>query len=186
MEAEKASFKIARMARLLGVSTSGFYVWRQRRRAGLSGRAAAARDLDVQVRRVHADSDGVYGAPRVTAQLEREGVHVNVKTVAASMRRQGVEGMIPCRFTPVTTIAGVATYHIPDLVKRCWDQGAVNLVWIDPFAPARCPHRLHNGRRRRIASGALSRRVPGARFRRAGWDVRVGLRQQSWRSPTLS
>lgn len=130
MEAERASFKIARMARLLGVSTSGFYVWRQRRRAGLSGRAAAARDLDVQVRRVHADSDGVYGAPRVTAQLEREGVHVNVKTVAASKRRQGVEGMSPCRFTPVTTIAGVATYHIPDLVKRCWDQGAVNLVWI--------------------------------------------------------
>ena len=130
MEAEKANYPIKRMARLLEVSTSGFYAWLGRKLVGPSKRSAASRDLDTQVRRVHTNFDDVYGAPRVTAQLAREGVHVNEKTVAASMRRQGLEGISPCRFKPVTTIPGVSTYHIPDLVKRKWDQGGLDLVWI--------------------------------------------------------
>lgn len=130
MEAEKANYRIARMARLLDVSTSGFYAWRRRKLTGPSTRAVASGDLDTHVRHVHSDSDGVYGAPRVTAQLAREGVRVNEKTVAASMRRQGLEGISPCRFKPVTTIPGVPTHHIPDLVKRRWDQGGLDLVWI--------------------------------------------------------
>lgn len=130
MEAEKANYRVTRMARLLGVSASGFYAWRKRRQEGPSKRARARRDLDGRVCEVHAGSDDVYGAPRVKAQLEREGVSVNVKTVAKSMRRQGLEGISPRRFRPVTTIPGVATYHIPDLVKRCWDQGELDAVWI--------------------------------------------------------
>lgn len=94
MEAEKANGSIGRMARLLEVSTSGFYAWLGRKLVGPSKRSAASRDLDTQVRRVHTNSDDVYGAPRVTAQLAREGVHVNEKTVAASMRRQGLKGSV--------------------------------------------------------------------------------------------
>lgn len=130
MEAEKANYRIARMARLLRVSPSGFYAWRNRRTSGLSGQARERRELDVSVRKVHMDSDCVYGAPRVTAQLARQGVRVNEKTVASSMRRQGLEGISPRRFKPVTTIPGVATHHIPDLVKRRWDQGELDRVWI--------------------------------------------------------
>lgn len=130
MEAEKAHYRIARMARLLKVSASGFYAWRKRRAAGPARRAQQQRDLDVKVRAVHKESDETYGAPRVTAQLGREGVGVNVKTVARSMSRQGLEGISPRRFKPVTTIAGVATHHIPDLVRRRWDQGELDRVWI--------------------------------------------------------
>lgn len=46
-----------------------------------------------------------------------------MKTVAKSMLRQGLEGISPKKFTPVTTIPGVDTYKIPDRVKRGWDQG---------------------------------------------------------------
>ena len=46
------------------------------------------------------------------------------------MLRQGLEGISPKKFTPVTTIPGVDTYKIPDRVKRGWDQGGLNRVWI--------------------------------------------------------
>lgn len=106
MEAEKADYAIARTSRLLGVSTSGFYAWRKRQVEGPGQQARARRELDAKVRKVHKESDEVYGVPRVTAQLGREGTQMNEKTVAASMRRQGLEGVSPRRFRPVTTIPG--------------------------------------------------------------------------------
>ncbi|MDK8436601.1 MULTISPECIES: IS3 family transposase [unclassified Brevibacterium] len=130
MDSEKARYAIRRMARLLEVTKSGYYAWKKRRRSGPSKRARAQRSLDGHVAAVHAESDGVYGAPRVAAQLVRQGVRVDEKTVAASLRRQGLEGISPRRFKPVTTLPGVATHHIPDLVKRVWDRGELDAVWI--------------------------------------------------------
>ena len=93
---------------------------------GLGARAV----LDERVRVFHAASDGVYRAPRITADFRDSGTPVNVKTVAASLRRQGLEGVSPRGFRPVTTIPGVATHSIPDRVQRVWDTGRLNTVWI--------------------------------------------------------
>lgn len=86
--------------------------------------------LDERVRVFHAASDGVYRAPRITADFRDSGTPVNVKTVAASLRRQGLEGVSPRGFRPVTTIPGAATHSIPDRVQRVWDTGRLNTVWI--------------------------------------------------------
>ena len=130
MHALKDDFALTRMAALLQVSKSGYYAWRHRQTAGPSPRAAAQRERDQKVAKVFEDSHQTYGAPRVAAQLAREGSPADQKTVAASMLRQGLEGISPRRFTPVTTIPGVDTYHLPDRVHRQWDQGAVDKVWI--------------------------------------------------------
>lgn len=130
MFAQKTDYAVARMARLLEVSRSGFYAWTKRQQAGPSDQAVTQRRLDTAVFQVYDDSEGVYGAPRVTAELARQGVVVNEKTVAKSLRRQGLEGISPRRFRPVTTLPGVETYHIPDLVKRTWDTGELDAVWI--------------------------------------------------------
>lgn len=129
MAQEKANFEISRMARLLKVSRSGYYAWEARRHRGLSIQAARRERLDTKVRYYHEASNGVYGAPRIAADLHAEGHVVNVKTVARSMRRQGLEGISPRMFTPVTTIPGTPTHRIPDLVKRTWDSGQINTVW---------------------------------------------------------
>lgn len=82
------------------------------------------------MRRIWVDSHKTYGCPRIHAQLGREGIRVNRKTVAQSMRRQGLEGVSPRRFRPVTTIPGTRTHSIPDLCQRHWDTGSVDTVWI--------------------------------------------------------
>ncbi len=129
MDAQKANYPVRRMARLLGVSRSGFYAWGGRA-SQATARTADRRALDAEVLKIHTDSTGVYGAPRVHAQLARQGITVDRKTVSVSMRRLGIEGISPRRFRPVTGIPGVRTYSIPDLVERDWDAGRLNVVWI--------------------------------------------------------
>jgi putative transposase len=71
MAAEKATYEIARMARLLGVSRSGFYDWQARETAGRSPREQRREELAVKIKKFHADSDHVYGSPRILADLRR-------------------------------------------------------------------------------------------------------------------
>ncbi len=95
MESEKANYPVQRMARLLRVSRSGFYAWRRRRRSESSARSAERAGLDVKVRRAHTKSYGTYGAPRILADLRTEGEVVSGKTVAKSMRANGLRGCAP-------------------------------------------------------------------------------------------
>ena len=78
MSANQARFRVATMARVLGVSTSGYYAWRQR---PPSVRAQADANLTARVRAIHADSRGTYGAPRIHAELAEAGVAVGRKRV---------------------------------------------------------------------------------------------------------
>jgi hypothetical protein len=61
MSANQAFFAIATMARVLGVSTAGYYAWSSRLP---SARAIADDALLRRVRTIHAVSRGTYGAPR--------------------------------------------------------------------------------------------------------------------------
>ena len=91
--------------------------------------AAAACGLDAQVAQFHQASDGVYGARRILADLRDAGVRVSRKTVAASLRRQGLAGISPRRFAPATTVVDLAAPVPKDLVKRRFDTGELDRVW---------------------------------------------------------
>ena len=122
------------MARLLKVSRSGYYTWAHIQHQRLSGnddRAAFYDDVDRTVHQIWKDSDEVYGAPRITAELtERYRISLNRKTVAKRMRMMGIEGISPRAFVPVTTIRSKRKSSLPDLVKRMFDTGELNRVWM--------------------------------------------------------
>jgi putative transposase len=124
MDMEKATYGVTRMARLLGVSRSGFYAWSVRQGAGPSEREQRSAALSLKIKEFHAASDEVYGSPRILADLREAGEVVSAKTVAKLMRAGNIVGISPRRFTPVTTLPG------PDLVNRRFDRGRLNAVWI--------------------------------------------------------
>src|SRR6201986_5463200 len=90
MSANQAFFAPATMARVLGVSTAGYYAWRSR---FPSARAIADDALLRRVRTIRAVSRGTYGAPRVHAELRGEGRAVGQKRIARLMRTEGIVGV---------------------------------------------------------------------------------------------
>src|SRR3954465_12154669 len=82
--AERATFPVRRLCRLVGVAASGFYAWLRRgpgRRAGedagLAGRIAA----------IFEASRRTYGSPRIHAELREDGVRIGRGLLAAVRRR---------------------------------------------------------------------------------------------------
>ena len=130
IEAEKATYTVKRMCELLEVSRSGFYKWRKSRDARADpGRSGAAPSWTPRSPKFHAASDGVYGAPRILADLRDDGEPVSRKTVAASLRRQGLAGISPRRFAPATTVVDLDAPVPKDLVERRFDTGELDRVW---------------------------------------------------------
>ena len=129
IEAEKATYTVKRMCDLLEVSRSGFYKWRASRDRGPSPVQRRRAELDAKVAASHAASDGVYGAPRVLADLRADGRRVSRKTVAASLRRQRLAGICPRRFAPATTVVDLDAPVPKDLVGRRFDTGELDRVW---------------------------------------------------------
>jgi len=77
------------MCRAHGVSRAGFYAWVTRE---TSLREQSDRVLAEQIERVHVQSRGNYGSPRVQAQLSQQGFAVGRRRVARLMRLGGLQG----------------------------------------------------------------------------------------------
>ncbi len=93
-------YPVLMMCRVLKVSRSGYYAWRVRPE---SQRAKTDRHLMRVIRRLHTDSKGVYGSPKITADLRDEGYQYGRHKVARLMRLAGLKGCPKRRFRVTTT-----------------------------------------------------------------------------------
>ena len=75
------------MCRVLKVSASGYYAWLGR---PMSRRAREDRRLVQAIKEIHQEKRGVYGSPRVHAELVSKGMHHGRKRVARLMRESGI------------------------------------------------------------------------------------------------
>ena len=129
MEAQKASYRVSAMCRALKVSKSGFYGWRGR---PASERAKADASLSEEIARIHGDSRGTYGAPRIHFELRTLGVRCARKRVARLMREAGLFGCGGRRRRARTTLGSRTerTPPAPDLVKRNFTPEAPDRLWV--------------------------------------------------------
>ena len=115
------------MCRVLGVSPSGYYAWLQR---GSSRRAQRDADLLEQIRAVHAKSRGIYGAPRVHAELRRkQQIVCSRKRVARLMQEAGLVGVHRWRKRG-STRRDAARPSYADLVRRKFTSNTPNRLWV--------------------------------------------------------
>ncbi|WP_107471443.1 IS3 family transposase [Streptomyces monashensis] len=121
-------FGVKRLCTILNVARSSFYYWR-RTAAGRAARQAADAKLAARIRKVHQDTDGTYGVPRITAELRETGELVNHKRVARIMRQVGLAGL-RLRRKHRTTIADPAAAKAADLIGRDFTAAAVNTKYV--------------------------------------------------------
>ena len=98
-----------------------------------SARAVRGAKLVVDIKTAHQANLGVYGARKIHAELNREGVTVARCTVERLMRAEGLRG-IPREKTRKTTLGdGAETERPEDKVKRKFVASAPNQLWVaDP------------------------------------------------------
>lgn len=112
---------------VLGISVSGYYAWRGRPE---SRRSVENRALLDEIRQVHAESGGCYGAPRIHAPLRAAGLKIGRHRIARLMRLEGLRGLaaIPRRVRTTDSRHG---YPIaPNRLRRNFTASAPNQVWL--------------------------------------------------------
>jgi transposase InsO family protein len=100
IKVHRTEFPVKAMCRVLRVGRSGYYDWLTRPQ---SSRRRRREELTGQVRRVHQESGGIYGSPRVCVELKEQGVAVCRGTVAKLMKEAGIRSVVARRFVPRTT-----------------------------------------------------------------------------------
>jgi putative transposase len=164
IEAEKASYPIAMLCRLLGVSASGYHAWRCRAE---SPRRRADNAVCAWVARIHGESRQTYGAPRIHAELRADGVRVGKKRVARLMRELGLEGAYRRKYRR-TTVADPGQPPAPDLVRRDFCATRPDQLWVADITYVRTWQGWLNVA---IVVDTYSRRV-------VGWSLRDDLRAE--------
>jgi putative transposase len=125
--AEKTNFPVAVMCRVLGVNRTAFHHWERR---APSDRALSDAWLTEKIKQIHAESRGVYGAPRIHAELRLEHeLHVGRKRVARLMKAAGISGVRPRkRWRTTIRIPGITP--ATDLVERQFRPDRPNELWV--------------------------------------------------------
>ena len=119
-------FGVEPICRVLQFAPSTY--WSAKRRPACA-RSIRDEELKIEITRVHAENFGVYGAPKIWAQLNREGIGVARCTVERLMRQMGLRGAVrgkPRR----TTIADDTAQRPRDLVDRDFTATAPNRLWV--------------------------------------------------------
>jgi putative transposase len=125
IDAEKASYPVSVLCRVLKVSRSGYYDWQDR---PLSKTARENAALTEQVIEIHERSRRTYGYPRVHAELRALGVRCSRKRVARLMQKAGLQGCIRGR-RKRTTRRDEHAVPAPDLVRRNFAAASPNRLW---------------------------------------------------------
>ena len=109
------------------IAPSTYYAAKAR---GLSARAVRDADLVEDIKVAHRANLGVYGARKIHAELNREGITVARCTVERLMRAQGLRGIRREKGRRTTISDGAETERPEDLVKRQFLATAPNQLWV--------------------------------------------------------
>ena len=162
-----ADVPVEHCCRALKVSRSSFHRW-QHLRANPTSKMLDDTDLAELVVKIHDQSHGTYGAPRVTAELRLGlGRRVNHKRVERLMRDRGIQG-VTRRRTRGCTRRNPADPLADDLVHRQFRPDQPDRLWVQDITQ----HRTDEGWvYLAVVIDAWSRRV-------VGWSIADHLRAE--------
>jgi putative transposase len=120
------AFPVRMMCRCLRVSPSGYYAWRGR---PASRRRQANQRLLVRIRNLHAESEGVFGSPRMWEELRYLGESCSRNRVARLMKDDGLRG-IPQRRRWRKKPTGTRPDHVRNHLSRDFSADEPNTKWV--------------------------------------------------------
>ena len=127
IEDRRADYPVTILCDVLSVSPAGYYAWRARPE---SRRAADNRQLVDDIKRVHGDTSGRYGSPRIYAELRAQGRGVSRGRIERLMRRHGIRANTARPRRARTTDSRHDFPIAPNILDRNFTAAAPNQVWL--------------------------------------------------------
>ena len=127
IEDRRADYPVTIMCVVLGVSPAGYYAWRSRPE---SRRSAANRDLVDDIKRVHRNTHGRYGSPRIHVELNAQGRGVSRGRIERLMHRHGIRAIMARPRRMRTTDSRHDLPIAPNLLDRNFIAAAPNRIWL--------------------------------------------------------
>jgi putative transposase len=126
VKSNEEHFPVGMMCRLLSVSRSGYYSWKNR---PLSGRDQANRILTADIKRIFDDEKGRPGSPRISRRLQEEGKSVSRHRVAKLMRDNGLRAKAAKKYK-ATTNSNHALPVAPNLLEQNFTADVPDQKWV--------------------------------------------------------
>lgn len=124
-------FPLERMAKLLGVSRSGYYRFLK---AKPSLRDQENERLLEKIRLIHQSSFGTYGSPRIHAELKANGETCSRKKVAKLMKKHGIFAKMSRRFKKTTQQSKKPYFVADDLLQQDFTAAEPNEAWVSDIS----------------------------------------------------
>ena len=125
IKAQRATYSVQALCRVLDVATSGYYEWLKQ---SLSNRAQEDARLLRLIRASYTASQGIYGAPRVFLDLREAGETCSKHRVARLMREQKLRALHGYRTRRWSV--GKPAVLIPNLLQRQFTVSTPNKAWV--------------------------------------------------------
>ena len=127
IEQSKAEFPVSRLCDTLDVSESGYYAWLKRPPSRRDEENAVLKD---RIYALWKQFRGIYGAPRIYAELQAQGIRVGRHRVARLMQQAGIQGKMPRKRRPRTTRTDPAHTPAPNLLDRQFHASRCDEIWL--------------------------------------------------------
>jgi transposase InsO family protein len=118
---------IKELCDLFEVSRSCYYAWETDKE---SNRKKRNRILSMKIKNLHTESRRIYGSPKITRELNKQGILCGHNRVARLMKKMGVSGVQKKKFRPKTTLSKHELRISPDLVSKIEKLDRPNKVWV--------------------------------------------------------
>jgi len=135
IQRHREEHKVTRMCEVLEVSPSGFYDWVERPE---SARSRENRALTQKIAYFHQRSKGVYGSPKIHADLVNAGERCSENRVARLMQAADIQSKLARKFV-ITTDSKNTLAPAPDLLQRDVRVERQDKAWVSDttFIPTR-------------------------------------------------
>lgn len=122
----RETFRVGLMCKVLEVAASAFYAWLKRPE---SNRSKENRRLESKIRLIHAESNNIYGSPKIHDALKCQGETCGVTRVAGIMKKAGIKSRTKKKCK--TTTNSHHKYPVaPNLLNQNFKASSPNSIWV--------------------------------------------------------